>query len=93
MQRVPVQVNGDGRITMFLRSLPVLHFRFQGIMPRVFEACVVLALLAVVVCGLAWVASALLDNDQTSRQYLFGEGHTQTHTHTHTHTNTVKSRV
>ena len=42
-------------------------------MPRVYETFVVLFLLTILVCGLAWVASALIDNDQASRQYLFGE--------------------
>lgn len=43
----------------------------KGIMSRVYETAVVLFLLAILVCGLAWVASALLDGDQFSRDTLF----------------------
>jgi hypothetical protein len=43
----------------------------KGIMPRVYETFVVLFLLSILVCGLAWVASALINNDQSSRQTLF----------------------
>jgi hypothetical protein len=42
-------------------------------MARVYETFVVLSLLAVLVFGLAWVASALIDEDHPSRQTLFGE--------------------
>ncbi|XP_064644594.1 limb region 1 protein homolog isoform X1 [Lineus longissimus] len=44
----------------------------KGIMARVYETFVVLSLLAVLVFGLAWVASALIDEDHPSRQTLFG---------------------
>ncbi|XP_064644596.1 limb region 1 protein homolog isoform X3 [Lineus longissimus] len=43
----------------------------KGIMARVYETFVVLSLLAVLVFGLAWVASALIDEDHPSRQTLF----------------------
>lgn len=46
-------------IHIFLTA--ALVFFLQGIKARVYETAVVLVLLAVVVCGLAWVASALLD--------------------------------
>ncbi|KAL5009965.1 hypothetical protein ScPMuIL_012270 [Solemya velum] len=40
----------------------------KGIKARVYETAVVLVLLAVVVCGLAWVASALLDGHSLWRE-------------------------
>ncbi|XP_064594888.1 limb region 1 protein homolog [Liolophura sinensis] len=43
----------------------------KGILGRVYETTVVLVLLAVLVFGLAWVASALLDDDNSSREALF----------------------
>ncbi|ELT98960.1 hypothetical protein CAPTEDRAFT_167057 [Capitella teleta] len=43
----------------------------KGIMSRVYETALVLILLAFLVCGLAYVASALIDNDSPSRQALF----------------------
>ena len=42
-------------------------------MSRVYETAVVLALLTVLVCGLAWVASAMLDENVASKQALFGK--------------------
>ncbi len=42
-------------------------------MSRVYETFVVLFLLSILVCGLAWVASALINNDESSRQTLFGK--------------------
>lgn len=42
-------------------------------MSRVYETAVVLGLLSILVCGLAYVASALIDNDLSSRQALFGK--------------------
>ncbi|XP_041371969.1 limb region 1 protein homolog [Gigantopelta aegis] len=42
----------------------------KGIMARVKETAVVLFLLAVLVLGLAWVASAILSDDQHSKQTL-----------------------
>lgn len=43
----------------------------KGVMSRVYETAVVLALLTVLLCGLAWVASAMLDEDVASKQALF----------------------
>ena len=63
-------------VSVFCKAFSILfkiQWIFQGIMPRVYETFVVLFLLTILVCGLAWVASALIDNDQASRQYLFGE--------------------
>lgn len=48
-------------------------FTEQGIMSRVYETALVLALLAILVCGLAYVASAIFDDNSHSRQALFGE--------------------
>ena len=41
-------------------------------MARVYETALVLFLLSLLVCGLAWVASAIIDGDRASRQALFG---------------------
>ena len=62
-----------GPLFICVLMYPLWHWFVQGIMPRVYETFVVLILLTILVCGLAWVASALLDNDQASRQYLFGQ--------------------
>ncbi len=43
----------------------------RGIMPRVYETFTVLMLFFILLCGLAWIASALLDNYHESRLYLF----------------------
>ena len=42
-------------------------------MPRVYETFVVLSLLTVLIIGLAYVASAIIDNDKASKQALFGK--------------------
>ena len=42
-------------------------------MSRVYETAVVLVLLSILVCGLAYVASALIDGDASSKQALFGK--------------------
>ena len=44
----------------------------QGLMSRVNETVMVLGLLAVVVLGIAWVISSLIDEDHHSKQQLFG---------------------
>ncbi|XP_014788146.1 limb region 1 protein homolog isoform X1 [Octopus bimaculoides] len=43
----------------------------RGIMGRVYETAVVLIILGILVFGIAWVASALIDGDKSSRQTLF----------------------
>nr|KAG5695077.1 hypothetical protein BaRGS_032570 [Batillaria attramentaria]KAG5707139.1 hypothetical protein BaRGS_011850 [Batillaria attramentaria] len=53
----------------------------KGLMSRVYETAMVLTLLAVVVLGIAWVASALINGDHHSKQQLFApsqiaNGHT-----------------
>ena len=45
---------------------------FQGIMSRVYETLLVLGLMAILVMGLAYIASAIIDNDSNSKQALFG---------------------
>ena len=45
---------------------------WQGLMSRVYETTMVLALLAVVVLGIAWVVSSLINEDHHSKQQLFG---------------------
>lgn len=44
----------------------------QGVMARVYEAVVLLLLLALLVLGIVWVASALL-HDNLARRSLYGE--------------------
>lgn len=45
---------------------------FQGLLGRVYETIVILCLLTILVIGLAWVASALFDDDDHSKDTLFG---------------------
>jgi FtsH-binding integral membrane protein len=45
----------------------------QGIMSRVYETVAVLFLLAILICGLAGILSALLDSDKAGRKAFFGE--------------------
>lgn len=47
-------------------------FFLQGVMARVYEAVVLLLLLALLVLGIVWVASALL-HDNLARKSLYGE--------------------
>lgn len=42
-------------------------------MARVYETFVVLLLLTLLVLGMVWVASAILDQDGASRESLYGE--------------------
>ena len=44
----------------------------QGVMARVYEAVVLLLLLALLVVGMVWVASALLHHNM-ARESLYGE--------------------
>ncbi|XP_059575277.1 protein LMBR1L isoform X3 [Alligator mississippiensis] len=43
----------------------------KGIMARVYETFVVLLLLTLLVLGMVWVASAIIDNDAASRESLY----------------------
>lgn len=43
----------------------------RGIMSRVYETALVLFLFSILICGLAWVLSAMLDEDKASRKALF----------------------
>ncbi|KAK7092256.1 limb region 1 protein homolog [Littorina saxatilis] len=47
----------------------------KGLMSRVYETFMVLALLAVVVLGIAWVVSSLINEDHHSKQQLFDVWH------------------
>lgn len=42
-------------------------------MGRVYETVVMLVLLTLLVLGMVWVASAIVDNDKASRESLYGE--------------------
>jgi hypothetical protein len=42
-------------------------------MSRVYETVAVLILLAILICGLAGILSALLDSDKAGRKAFFGE--------------------
>lgn len=55
---------------------PVLFthlFLLQGVLGRVYETVVMLILLTLLVLGMVWVASAIVDNDKASRESLYGE--------------------
>ncbi|XP_064408580.1 limb region 1 homolog-like protein [Latimeria chalumnae] len=43
----------------------------KGVMARVYETFVVLVLLTLLVLGIVWVASAIIDNDAVSRESLY----------------------
>lgn len=45
-------------------------------MARVYETSVVLLLLTLLVLGIVWVASAIMDNNAASRESLYGESMT-----------------
>lgn len=48
-------------------------FSFQGLLGRVYETVIILFLLIIVVIGLAWVASAIFEeDDHHSKETLFG---------------------
>lgn len=44
----------------------------QGIRARILETLVMLILLALLILGIVWVASALIDNDAASMESLYG---------------------
>ena len=44
----------------------------QGIRSRILETFVMLFLLALLILGIVWVASALIDNDAASMESLYG---------------------
>ncbi|KAK2502623.1 hypothetical protein MC885_009482, partial [Smutsia gigantea] len=43
----------------------------RGVLGRVYETVVILMLLTLLVLGIVWVASAIVDNDKTSRESLY----------------------
>lgn len=47
-------------------------FFYQGIKARILETFVMLFLLALLILGIVWVASALIDNDVASMESLYG---------------------
>lgn len=47
-------------------------FSCQGIKARILETFVMLFLLALLILGIVWVASALIDNDAASMESLYG---------------------
>uniref|UniRef100_A0A8B9H300 Limb development membrane protein 1 n=1 Tax=Astyanax mexicanus TaxID=7994 RepID=A0A8B9H300_ASTMX len=62
----------------FISTENLLHFRsylmltvFQGIKARVLETFVMLFLLGLLILGIVWVASALIDNDAASMESLY----------------------
>lgn len=50
-----------------------VHFFCQGIRARILETFVMLFLLALLILGIVWVASALIDNDAASMESLYGK--------------------
>lgn len=53
-------------------SLIPAFFSCQGIKARILETFVMLFLLALLILGIVWVASALIDNDVASMESLYG---------------------
>lgn len=53
-------------------SFSSVHFYCQGIKARILETFVMLFLLALLILGIVWVASALIDNDAASMESLYG---------------------
>lgn len=51
---------------------PSLLFCSQGIRARILETLVMLILLGLLILGIVWVASALIDNDAASMESLYG---------------------
>lgn len=51
---------------------PLLHRLLQGVLGRVYETVVMLVLLTLLVLGMVWVASAIVDN-KASRESLYGK--------------------
>lgn len=49
-----------------------LCFISQGLRARVLETLVMLVLVALLILGIVWVASALVDNDPASAESLYG---------------------
>lgn len=49
-----------------------MFFFCQGIKARILETFVMLFLLALLILGIVWVASALIDNDAASMESLYG---------------------
>lgn len=55
-----------------LLSFESVHLFGQGIKARILETFVMLFLLALLILGIVWVASALIDNDAASMESLYG---------------------
>ena len=55
-----------------LLSFDSIHLFCQGIKARILETFVMLFLLALLILGIVWVASALIDNDAASMESLYG---------------------
>lgn len=57
---------------IFVCVLSASYFLLQGIKARILETLVMLILLALLILGIVWVASALIDNDAASMESLYG---------------------
>lgn len=55
-----------------LENIKEVFCWFQGIRARVLETFVMLFLLGLLILGIVWVASALIDNDAASMESLYG---------------------
>lgn len=58
--------------TLCLTANTCVCFLHQGIRARILETFVMLFLLALLILGIVWVASALIDNDAASMESLYG---------------------
>ncbi|XP_061441891.1 limb region 1 protein homolog isoform X4 [Rhineura floridana] len=54
-----------------LDGVPPMKITLQGIKARILETLVMLILLALLILGIVWVASALIDNDAASMESLY----------------------
>lgn len=59
-------------IEIIFSFIPAFFFSCQGIKARILETFVMLFLLALLILGIVWVASALIDNDAASMESLYG---------------------
>ncbi len=64
---IPAALSTSNEISVFS-----VQFFCQGIKARILETFVMLFLLALLILGIVWVASALIDNDAASMESLYG---------------------
>ena len=65
-----LKISDSKFLAVFFPHCPL--FCPQGIRARILETLVMLILLALLILGIVWVASALIDNDAASMESLYG---------------------